>query len=412
MSDYIPRLVDSTLDLLGGELPAVMLTGPRGCGKTTTAVRRAKSILRLDDDEQARAVRAAPDEVLAALEPPVLIDEWQNVPEVLAAVKRSVDRDPSPGHFLLTGSVRSRLLASGWPATGRITPLAMFGMSVEESQRSADARTALDRLFGPADPAVGRMDAAPGLTDYLELGVRGGFPAALGRGDHARSLWYDGYIDNLVHHDVADLAEVRSPAALSLLLRAVALNTAGIPTSTTLERAAGLTHRTALSYLDLLEDLRIIDRVPAWGANRLARMVKAPKYYVTDPGMAAHLMGDDRSGLLLSPDRSGRLIDTFVMAQLRPLLRLRVPTVSAGHLRNTNGDREVDIVLEAANGQVVGLEIKSATSVDGSSARHLAWLRDQIGDQFVRGLVLHAGSLTYPLGERIWAVPIATLWRG
>jgi len=140
-------------------------------------------------------------------------------------------------------------------------------------------------------------------------------------------------------------------------------------------------------------------------------MVKTPKYYVLDPGLAAHLSGDSRAGTLRSADRLGRLMDTFVLAQLRPLLKLAVPSVSAHHLRHANQTREVDLVLESAAGRVVGIEIKAASTVDPREVRHLAWLRDQIGTDFHRGVVLHTGSSVFPVGDRLWAMPIAALWQ-
>jgi uncharacterized protein len=218
-------------------------------------------------------------------------------------------------------------------------------------------------------------------------------------------------VEHLVHHDVAELAAVRSTAGLGALLRAVALNTAGLPALSTLAGAADLDHRTTKAYLGLFEDLRIIERVPAWATNKLSRLVKTPKYHVLDAGLAAHLAGDTRAGLLRSADRLGRLIDTFVFAQIRPLLKLTAPSVAAYHLRDANQTREVDLVLESASGDIVGIEIKAAAAVDAAGARHLAWLRDQVGAAFKRGFVLHTGATTFPLGDRLWAMPIAALWR-
>jgi predicted AAA+ superfamily ATPase len=410
-TSYVPRHVDRALDALLDELPAVMLTGPRGCGKTTTAVRRSRSVLRLDRAEEAGVFRAAPDAILAAQSPPVLIDEWQVVPESIGAVKRAVDAASGAGRFLLTGSVRARLEPAAWPATGRVVQLAMYGLTVGELERRPASAAAINRLFDEADPVVATLEAPPDLVDYVDHAVRGGFPQAIGLSDFARSAWYEGYVDQLVHHDASDLTEVRSPRGLAALLRAVAFNTAGLPALATLAEAAGIDHRTAKTYLDLLEELRIIERVPAWHSNRLSRMVKTPKYYLVDSGMAAYLVGDTRAGVLKSVDRLGRLIDTFVLAQLRPLLRLAAPSVAAYHLRDRNQAREVDVVLESAVGRVVGIEVKSASTVDTRSARHLAWLRDQLGSDFHRGIVLHTGATTFPLGDRLWAVPIAALWR-
>jgi predicted AAA+ superfamily ATPase len=145
--------------------------------------------------------------------------------------------------------------------------------------------------------------------------------------------------------------------------------------------------------------------------NRLGRLVKSPKYHLADAGMAAYLTGDTRAGLLLDGGRLGRILETFVVAQLLPLLKLGTPTASAFHMRDTNGEREIDLVVESTSGQVVGIEIKAASAVAASDAKHLAWLRDRLGPTFHRGIVLHTGTMTFPLGPDLWAMPIAALWR-
>ncbi len=366
--------------------------------------------MRLDAPEQALAFRGSPDAVLATYPTPVLIDEWQSEPESMGAVKRAVDAGSGAGRFLLTGSVRARLGSAGWPGTGRVVPLPMYGLTVGERERRDQAADLIERLFDDEDLSAARLDPAPTLVDYVDHAVRGGFPDAVGLSDLARSNWYEGYVDQLIRHDVPEVADVRNSSGLALLLRAVALNTAGQPDLATLAGAAGLDHRTAKTYLDLLEDLRIIERVPAWATNRLSRMVKLPKYYIVDPGMGAHLAGDSRDGVLRNGDRLGRLVDTFVMSQLRPLLKLASPVVSAFHLRDANQTREVDLVLETASGHIIAIEIKAAAAVTARDAKNLIWLSDRLGSTFHRGIVLHTGTTTYPLDDRIWAMPIAAIW--
>lgn len=286
----------------------------------------------------------------------------------------------------------------------------MYGLTVAEQLRSDQAEAVVSGLFGDAEPTVAELRSPVGLVDYLGLATRGGFPDAIGLSDFARTAWYRGYVEQLIRHDVPELAEVRAPARLVALLRAVALNTAGQPTMTTLAAAAQIDHRTAAVYLDLLEDLRIIERLPAWSDNRLNRLTKIPKYYILDPGLAAHLTGDTVEGVLRNDNRLGRLIDTFVFAQIRPLLQLSQPALAAHHVRDNN-QREIDLLLESASGELVGVEIKAGSAVDARSARHLGWLRDQLGSRFRRGVVLHTGTTTFPLGDRLWAMPIASLWQ-
>ena len=411
MDAYTPRFVDGLLDVLLRELPAVMITGPRACGKTTTAARRSQTIVRLDEPNQAAALRFGADAVLAGQPEPVLLDEWQEVPEVLGAVKRSVDADGRAGRFLLTGSVRAHLTGSQWPGTGRVVPVEMFGLTVAEQRGAQGADTFVGRLLAGDTSFEGTLADPVDLVGYLDLALRSGFPEALRLSDLARDAWLRGYVDQVVTRDAPGAGGVRSPQRLMALLRVVALSTAGTPSETTLAQAAGLDVRTVRAYLDLLEDLRIIERTPAWHSSRFTRLVKTPKLYLTDAGLAAAVIGVDRAGLLRSGDLIGRFLDTFVASQLRPLLSLTPAAASLAHLRDRDGAHEVDVVLELRDGGIVAIEVKAAGNVNPGDAKHLRWLRDRAGPAFRRGVVFHTGPVAYHLDDRIVALPIAALWQ-
>ncbi|CAM3711996.1 ATP-binding protein [Isoptericola cucumis] len=408
---YLERYIDAYLDEVFDELPAVMLTGPRGCGKSTSALRRANSVVRLDEPEQAAAFAGQPDAFLERLPEPILLDEWQEVPESMAAVKRSVDAGKGDGRFLITGSVRARRSGESWPGTGRVTPITLYGLAMGEKERSDSALSFIDRIFSSETEEAGEMPGAPTIFDYAAWAAEGGFPEAVRRSPRAREEWFDGYIEQLVGRDVLSLAEVRAPRRMIDLLRAIALNTAGLPTLQTLTSAAGADAKTVRVHLDLLEDLGIVERLPAWHSNRLSRLVKGPKYHVVDTGLAMWLSGIDGEGVVRSADLLGRVLDSFVAAQLRPLFRLSRTRTVAHHLRDSSGRHEVDLLLESRRGDVVGIEIKAGGGPSARDARHLAWLRDELGDAFRRGIVFHTGRLVYPLGDRIWAMPIASIWR-
>ena len=188
-----------------------MLTGPRATGKTTTARRHAATVLRLDRPAEAAAFRADPDAALRGQPEPVLLDEWQAVPEVLGAVKRAVDDDPRPGRFLLTGSVLGDLRTDTWPGTGRIVRLAMYGLTEREIVGRAAGPTFVEKLTaGEADAFALPDDGIPDLRGYIELALRGGYPdPALRLSDEARGAWLEGYLDQLLTRD-AELLD-RSP---------------------------------------------------------------------------------------------------------------------------------------------------------------------------------------------------------
>src|SRR2546423_12885004 len=132
---YVPRLADLVLDRYISAFPALLITGPRATGKTTTALRHARTRIRLDLEAEGFAFRADPDSSLRSFPEPVLLDEWQAVPGVLGAVKRAVDEDPRPGRFILTGSVRADLEQETWPGTGRLVRVPMYGLTAREMER-------------------------------------------------------------------------------------------------------------------------------------------------------------------------------------------------------------------------------------------------------------------------------------
>lgn len=287
----------------------------------------------------------------------------------------------------------------------------MHGLTVAEIERAPGAQAFLHRLFTVREVPTFTIQNAPSVVDYVDLALRGGFPAVVGLSEVARAAWLDGYRDELIYRDATEFGGIRAPERLSALLTAVAHNIAGSPTETSFATAAGIDVRTARTYLDLLEGLRIVERLPAWHSNRFTRLVKAPKYHLTDTGLAAAVIGVDATAVLRSGDLLGRLIESFVVAQLRPLLALASPSLTMGHLRERGGDREVDLVLESRTGDLVGVEVKAAAAISVKDAKHLLWMRDQLGSRFRRGIVMHTGPTAFALADRVHAVPIAALWR-
>jgi predicted AAA+ superfamily ATPase len=408
---YVPRIVDGLLDELLTAFPAVSLVGPRAAGKTTTALRRGGTVLRLDQPEIRQSVAASPDAMLAGLRPPVVIDEWQEVPDVLGAVKRSVDEDPAPGRFILTGSVRAELENRVWPGTGRILQVPMYGMSVREWLGGAAAEPFIDRVIAGGTEAVTAPDEPLSVREYLDLMLTGSFPEpALRMPSAARRRWFAGYVEQMITRDVPAIAPRRDPELLRRYLSVLAVNTAGIVADSTLWTAAGVNAKTAQAYQALFQRMFVLDLVPAWFSNRVKRLVKSPKRYLVDPALVAAVLGLGREAILYGPDMLGRLLDTFVAAQLRAELAASSADPRMYHLREEQGRREVDLLIETAGGQLIGIEIKAAAIATASDARHLAWLRDKTGDAFAAGIVLHTGPHVFPLTDRIIAAPVSSLW--
>ena len=409
MDAYSPRLVDGLIDRLLAELSALFIVGPRATGKTTTAVRHARTVIHLDREAEAVAFRADPDAALRALPEPVLLDEWQAVPGVLGAVKRAVDARPEPGRFLVTGSVRADLEGELWPGTGRLTRVPMHGMTVRELSGRPTASSFLDRVAS-SDVIVPAPDT-PDLRGYVELMLRSGFPEpALRLSEEARERWLESYIEQLVTRDAELVDGGRDPARLRRYFEAYSVNTAGLVDDKTLYEAAGINRKTAQAYEALLTNLMVVEALPAWTSNRLKRLVLSRKRYVVDPALVAALLRVDVNAIMRSGDLLGRLLDTLVAAQLRAELVVSRSRPRLYHVREEHGRFEIDILGELGGGAVVAIEVKATAAPTSDDVRHLVTLRDRLGEGFVAGFLFHTGPRAFRMGDRILAAPISALW--
>jgi len=411
---YLARLVDPLLAELLADHPAVLLVGPRACGKTTSGRRYSAGRLRLDRPAEAAVVRADPDAALLDGPFPLLVDEWQVVPEVLGAVKRAVDEgsEARPGRFLLTGSSQADLTAAGWPATGRLIRVSMYGLAERELDGEVTRPPLLDRLVLGGLDEVSLPADPPDIRGYVSRALRGGFPeAALARSDRARSRWLSSYVDHLVSRDVPLLAgTVRDPVRLRRYLQAVAASTGGTPKLETLIDAVGIDRATAAAYDGLLEHLLITERLPAWSTNRLNRLVRLPKRHLVDPALLGPLLGVDARAVLRDGDLLGRVLDSFVVAQLRADCTVSALSPRLFHVRDANGRHEVGVVVELPDGRIVGIEVKADAAPGPDAARHLRWLSDAVGARFVVGVVLHTGPRAFRFPDGNLALPICALW--
>jgi len=403
------RSVDRLIvDELLPAFPAVLVVGPRGCGKSTSALQLADTVLDLSLPGVRAAVQQDPDGVLATAQGTVLVDEWQEAPEILGAIKRIVDRDTSnrPGRFLVTGSVRAAYQAATWPGTGRLIRVRMFGLTQAELERTSTYNP-IDAFFAPSTPSF----SPSGLTrsDYAERITAGRFPAVTRLTGRNRARWYRAYVEQLIERDAEQIADRSTrPAKLRSVFAATIARTGQELNKSHTAQDANVDFRSADYYIELLENLSIIFRIPAWHTNRVKRLTKAPKVHAVDPGMAAHTLGFKGQTLDSSPFVVGQLFETFVAAELATLIETAGEETTMSHLRTRDGV-EVDLVLQQYQ-RIVGIEIKSATSVNRSDARGLLWLRDKLGDDFHYGAVLYSGTLPFQIDDRIWALPISALW--
>jgi uncharacterized protein len=406
-STYVQRHVDSRLDALLDEAPAILLTGARGVGKTTTALRRVAEVARLDVPATATAWRSDPDAMLAAAATPLLIDEWQFVPEVLGAVKRSVDAAPSPGRFIVAGSAGSDRAPTTWPGTGRLVRLQMRSLT----QAEVSGTTATDLVARLTDQAA--MTSAVSdwsVVDYARSALAGGFPATATSSAGFRQAWLDSYIEQIATRDIPSLGGGVSPAGLTRFLEAHAAVAPAVVTNESLQAASGVSRNTADTYERRLIDIGIVTVLPPWWSNRLKRLTKSPKRTLTDTGLLAALLRVDLPAVLNDGLLLGRLFEAFVIAQIEPQVALW-PRSRLHHVRTQEGRHEIDLLVEFPDGRLFGIEVKATAAPTPADARHLDWLAAEVGDRWAGGVVLCAGPRSYRLTGNHWAVPASYLWQ-
>ncbi len=408
MPSYLPRQADGSLAEILATHSAALIVGPRATGKTTTGLRIASDSVRLGNPAVAGAVAADPFVALSNRPHPFLIDEWQVVPHCLAAVKQFVDEQHEPGQFILTGSVRGDLDSPVWPGTGRLVRLQMFGL-MEREIESITGRSWFERLI--SGESISPVRTELDLGNYIERALRSGFPEpALSFDERGRSRWLASYVDQLVNRDALDIEAGRDPQRLRRYLEAIVLHTAGIVDDVTLFNAAKVNKTTSRAYNQLLQNLLILDEIPAWTSNRLKRLSLSPKRFMVDSGLLVGVLGITKSDVLSDVDLLGRVLETFVVSQLRAEVALMVPSPRLYHLRTAEGRHEVDLIIEIGHRKLIAIEIKATSSPDPGDAKHLRWLKRELGDSVIASVLLHCGSSSFVMDEGILAVPIAALW--
>ncbi len=268
----------------------------------------------------------------------------------------------------------------------------------------------IDRIASgdlPRTPAGRVLD----LRDYLIMALRGGFPEpALRLGERTARAWLESYADQIVLRDARLHGTSPDAVRLRQYLEACAASSASATHHKKLYDTAGVSRKTAVGYDALLRDLMVIDHLPAWSTNRLKRLSRTPKRYVVDSGLLGGILRVAIDDVLASPRLLGSLIETFVTAQLRAEATVAQTRYRLSHLREQDGRREIDIIVELGGGRIIGIAVKSAADIKSHDARHLAWLSHTLGDRFVAGMVLHTGPDTFQLANRIHAAPISSLW--
>jgi uncharacterized protein len=405
-----PRFVQPLLEEALADTPVVLIHGPRQCGKTTLAQQvgtaAGYAYVSFDDDVALAAAQADPMGFVSDLPDRTVLDEVQRAPGLFTALKMAVDRERTPGRFILTGSANVLLVPKlADSLAGRMEILRLHPLA--QCELGASPPRFLDALFAHAFPArTGRRLG----TELVERIVAGGYPPALARTTaRRRAAWYRDYIETLVQRDVRDLARISSLDVLPRLLTLAAGQTARLLNVSDLAAPFQLSRPTVRDYVTLLERVFLLEPLPPWHSNRLSRLIKTPKLHFGDTGLAAALLGVDAPGLVKDRTLLGQLLETFVFQELRRQASWHDAPIAFHHFRDKDGV-EVDIVLERGAHDLAGVEVKAGATVTGADFRGLRKLQEATGPRFAAGLVLYDGEITVSFGDRLYAVPIRTLW--
>ncbi len=412
---YLRRTVDDELDELLPLAPAIALDGAKGVGKTLTASRRAATSWFLDEEEQ-RALLEADPRLAATGSGTVLLDEWQRLPRLWDQVRRQVDHGAPPGRFLLTGSATPVAGTAIHSGAGRILSLRMRPMGLHERGLSSPT-VSLRRLL---DGTSGDISGECGLTlaGYVDAITSSGLPGIMAAPGRVRADQLDAYLRLVVEHDLPEQGlMVRRPETLRRWLAAYA---AASSTPTAYSRILDMAtagdgsqpaKTTTITYRDHLTQLWLLDPVPGWTHSRsqFTRLQQAPKHQLADPALAARLLGLS-SASLLSPRgaaMTGPLFESLATLTVR--VAAQAARARVGHLRTLRGEREIDLVVEGPDGQVVGIEVKLAGIVEDADVRHLLWLRDQLPGDVVDVVVITTGHYAYRRSDGVAVVPLGLL---
>jgi uncharacterized protein len=400
------------------DTPVTVIVGPRQSGKSTLAEQiaadRGAHLVSLDDAAPREAANVDPTGFIEERELPLFIDEFQKAPALLDAIKSRVDRARrggrrAAGMFLLTGSanVWSTLRISE-SLTGRAERIHLWTLS--QGELRGHQESFLSELL---EGRVARIDNQPtGRAPIAEAVVRGGYPEMVARPSGGRQVrWLRSYLEMTLERDVMDLTDRAGQLDdLPRLLRVAAARIGGVVDLTSMGRAIEMKRDSVRRYLRFLELLFLVRPAPAWSKNLTQQVIKKPKLWIPDSGLACQLTGCSEDRFLVDETpMAGSLFENFVASEILKQASRLDRSVELHHFR-TAGGREVDIVGEAADGSVVGIEVKLSATPSKSDFSGLTHLRGKLGSRFRAGVVVSTGAETLPFGERLWAVPVAALW--
>ncbi len=409
--DYISRHIQTQLLEALSTSPVVLIHGARQTGKSTLAQRIAEEkgmdYLTLDDFTILGAVQQDAVGFLQRFDRPLIIDEIQKAPQLFSAIKLLVDRKRTPGRYLLTGSADVLLLPKlSESLAGRMEIITLRPFSCDELHNFKSGW--IDQAFDGAI-AIGREYPLSRLP-LIESIINGGYPEVQNLDSASRrQAWFHSYIETILQRDIRDIAQINGLYDLHRLLSIAAARSGSVLNMSSLARDTGLVLMTLKRYLAILETAFMIQRIPAWFRNIGKRLVKAPKLYLNDTGLLAHLTGCSSERLQNDPQLLGPLFESFVIQELMKQASWSLTKPAFHYYRSFDG-QEIDLVLENRTGEIVGIEIKASSTVGADHFKVMRELKHVMDHKFVHGIILYLGDKVVPFGDRLTALPVCTLW--
>ncbi len=412
-------LLNRRISRLAGELSTgfriLILNGPRQAGKSTLMgllhSQSGGTMVTLDDLEALRASRSDPRGFVTGYPVPLFIDEVQRGGDPLVlSLKADADRNPNHfGRFILAGSSRFLTVPHlSESLAGRAAIVDVWPFSQGELSGGNDRL--LDLAFGSTKdlrelvvPYVSRTEAAARI-------VQGGFPAVRNMTSRLRDAWFETYLSTLTDRDLTEYRRPSRTVDVTRLTQLILGRTAQEVNAANIASGLGITADTVRSYLGLTETIYLHHQLPAWTGGHTGRIIKRPKLHASDTGIAAYVLNATEQSLAVPTSTAmGALFETFVVNEFAKQRTWSNTSARLFHYRETSG-AEIDLIVEARGGAIVAVEVKAARDVDESDFRHLAALRDRLGDRFVNGLVIHLGEHPTSFGDRLTALPVSALW--
>jgi predicted AAA+ superfamily ATPase len=392
------------------DTPVVLIVGPRRTGKTTLvrAMGQAdRTYITLDDQTVLEAAESDPAGFIRGLDQ-ATIDEIQRAPDLLLAIKKTVDEDYRPGRFVLTGSANVMTLPriADSPA-GRMETIRMLPLARAEIEGRKP--NLLERLFAGT---LRRARNAVVGDDLVHFVLLGGFPEVIARdSERRRQDWARSYLTSVVTRDLRDIADVEKLTELPKFVRMLAEYSSQLVNYSQFGASINVSHKTGQRYVGLLEQVFLITMLQPWYTNALKRIVKTPKLHFLDSGLLASARGLTFDRVKADRGTFGALLESFVVSEVLKLMTGSDLRLTPYHFRDRD-KREVDIVLERDDGMIAGIEVKASATVKASDFGGLRALGEACGARFAFGVVLYDSVEVVPFGDRLAAVPLSSLWDG